>query len=196
MLMYEKHQKNNRDVYLPRVGCVYLCLTRMYSNIIVNTTVVLRKVVYMGTFTPRTDSIEASFQRNQENMWTIFFLFFAPNEETGKLQQEKANINDWKKLLPCKANRLEKEVTCWSMPLLVPMFWNYQWGLQIHLYWKKWALSALVHKENSMKKSSAAETPMRIMKFLRSQKMQMCDQCLNTITTRYHVITFHLCNLR
>jgi len=34
----------------------------MYSITIVNATVVRLSVVYMGTFTPLTDAIEASFQ--------------------------------------------------------------------------------------------------------------------------------------
>lgn len=53
----------NEYAYLPRIWRVYLCLAKMYSSIMVNTTVVLLKVVYIGTLTPRIDSIVASFQR-------------------------------------------------------------------------------------------------------------------------------------
>lgn len=41
---------------------VYLWPVSMYSITIVNATVVRLSVVYMGTFTPLTDAIEASFQ--------------------------------------------------------------------------------------------------------------------------------------
>ena len=44
------------------MGDVYLCPAKIYSITIVNTTVVLLRVVYMGTFTPRTDSKVASFE--------------------------------------------------------------------------------------------------------------------------------------
>ena len=48
--------------YLPTTGEVYFCPARTYSTTIVKTTVVLLRVVYMGTFTPRTDSMVASFE--------------------------------------------------------------------------------------------------------------------------------------
>lgn len=48
--------------YLPMIEYVYFCPARRYSTTIVKTTVVRLRVVYMGTFTPRTDSIVASFQ--------------------------------------------------------------------------------------------------------------------------------------
>ena len=48
-------------IYLPIIGGVCFCLAKKYSMVIVNTTVVRRRVVYIGTLTPRTDSIEASF---------------------------------------------------------------------------------------------------------------------------------------
>lgn len=57
----EKLQKTT--IYLPKIGGVYLCRARMYSTIIVKTTVVRLKVVYMGTLTPRTDSIVTNFQK-------------------------------------------------------------------------------------------------------------------------------------
>lgn len=52
----------HKAVYLPIIGDVYLCPAKIYSTIIVNTTVVRLRVVYIGTFTPRTDSMVASFQ--------------------------------------------------------------------------------------------------------------------------------------
>jgi hypothetical protein len=56
-------QKKNKYpyIYLPIIGGVCFCFARKYSIVIVNTTVVRRRVVYIGTLTPRTDSIEASF---------------------------------------------------------------------------------------------------------------------------------------
>lgn len=41
---------------------VYLWPVSIYSITMVNATVVRLSVVYMGTFTPLTDAIEASFQ--------------------------------------------------------------------------------------------------------------------------------------
>ena len=55
-------QLYKRAIYLPTIEDVYFCPARIYSTTIVNTTVVRLRVVYMGTFTPRTDSIVASFQ--------------------------------------------------------------------------------------------------------------------------------------
>lgn len=63
-----KHITYKWPIYLPTIGDVYLCPANIYSITIVNTTVVLLRVVYMGTFTPRTDSMEASFQ-GQINKW-------------------------------------------------------------------------------------------------------------------------------
>lgn len=48
--------------YLPTIEDVYLCLARKYSITIVKTTVVLLRVVYIGTFTPRTDSMLTNFE--------------------------------------------------------------------------------------------------------------------------------------
>lgn len=72
--------------YLPRIGRVYFCLARTYSTTIVNTTVVLRRVVYMGTFTPRTDSMVTSFQVNRKNVLTIMNTDKPPQNEQTKLQ--------------------------------------------------------------------------------------------------------------
>jgi len=47
-------------IYLKMTECVYLCPTKTNSTSIVNTTVVLLKVVYIGTFTPRTASMVTS----------------------------------------------------------------------------------------------------------------------------------------
>lgn len=58
----EKISSKKKSIYLPTIGIVYLCPARKYSIIIVNATVVRLRVVYMGTFTPRTDSIVTSFQ--------------------------------------------------------------------------------------------------------------------------------------
>lgn len=57
-------------IYLPIIGGVCFCFARKYSMVIVNTTVVRRRVVYIGTLTPRTDSIEASFlqRRASQNL--------------------------------------------------------------------------------------------------------------------------------
>lgn len=52
--------------YLPKTEEVYFWPTMKYSIIIVNTTVVRLRVVYMGTFTPRIDSITASFSRRKD----------------------------------------------------------------------------------------------------------------------------------
>jgi hypothetical protein len=49
-------------IYLKIIEGVYRCPTSIYSTNIVNTTVVLLRVVYIGTFTPRTDSMVTSFQ--------------------------------------------------------------------------------------------------------------------------------------
>lgn len=54
-------KQNKLAIYLPTIGDVYLCPAKTNSIIIVNTTVVLLRVVYIGTFTPRTDSIVTSF---------------------------------------------------------------------------------------------------------------------------------------
>jgi hypothetical protein len=54
-------------IYLPIIGGVCFCFARKYSIVIVNTTVVRRRVVYIGTLTPRTDSIEASFFLKKKN---------------------------------------------------------------------------------------------------------------------------------
>ena len=53
-------------IYLPIMGGVCFCLAKKYSMVMVNTTVVRRRVVYIGTLTPRTDSIEASFLPRME----------------------------------------------------------------------------------------------------------------------------------
>lgn len=63
-----KHITYKWPIYLPTIGDVYLCPANIYSITIVNTTVVLLRVVYMGTFTPRTDSMEDSFQ-GEINKW-------------------------------------------------------------------------------------------------------------------------------
>lgn len=55
-----KHEKT--VIHLPMIDRVYLWPVSMYSITIVNATVVRLSVVYMGTFTPLTDAIEASFQ--------------------------------------------------------------------------------------------------------------------------------------
>lgn len=48
-------------MYLPITEVVYFCPARMYSANMVNTTVVRLRAVYIGTFTPRTEAIVASF---------------------------------------------------------------------------------------------------------------------------------------
>lgn len=48
-------------MYLPIIGGVCFCFAKKYSIVIVKTTVVRLSVVYIGTLTPRTDSIEANF---------------------------------------------------------------------------------------------------------------------------------------
>jgi hypothetical protein len=59
-------RKAANDGYLPKIGGVYFCLERRYSTIMVNTTVVRLNVVYIGTLTPRTDSIVTIFHRWKE----------------------------------------------------------------------------------------------------------------------------------
>jgi hypothetical protein len=56
-------EEKNLEIYLPTIGGVCFCLAKKYSIIIVNTTVVRRRVVYIGMLTPRTDSIDASFTK-------------------------------------------------------------------------------------------------------------------------------------
>lgn len=68
-----KHITYKWPIYLPTIGDVYLCPANIYSITIVNTTVVLLRVVYMGTFTPRTDSMEDSFQ-GEINKWADITL--------------------------------------------------------------------------------------------------------------------------
>lgn len=71
-----KLKKKHRDgcgscrSYLPTTEYVYFCPARRYSTTIVKTTVVRLRVVYMGTFTPRTDSMVASFQEEIWNSYT------------------------------------------------------------------------------------------------------------------------------
>jgi hypothetical protein len=60
-IMRYSEQNKYPYIYLPIIGGVCFCFARKYSIVIVNTTVVRRRVVYIGTLTPRTDSIEASF---------------------------------------------------------------------------------------------------------------------------------------
>lgn len=49
--------------YLPKTGYECFCPVKIYSTTIVKATVVRLRVVYMGTFIPRTDSIVTNFHR-------------------------------------------------------------------------------------------------------------------------------------
>lgn len=75
-------------IYLPTTGGVYFCPARKYSIIIVNATVVRLRVVYMGTFTPRTDSTLTTFQEEEE--W--LHISYNQKADTKKVAPKLFNI--------------------------------------------------------------------------------------------------------
>lgn len=58
-------QRKVQKVYLPTTGSECFCPVNRYSTIIVKATVVRLRVVYMGTFMPRTASIVINFQQKR-----------------------------------------------------------------------------------------------------------------------------------
>ena len=63
---YHLLQQHQRVAYLPTTRKECFCPVKRYSTIIVKATVVLLRVVYMGTFMARTDSIVISFNRREK----------------------------------------------------------------------------------------------------------------------------------
>lgn len=97
-------------IYLTRIDDVYFCPARKYSTNIVNTTVVLLKVVYIGTFTPRIDSMDTNFKT-----WNELYTATITSKSNGPVTDQ----NNF--YLPCKVNRKEQEVGCESTSLQVPI---------------------------------------------------------------------------
>lgn len=87
--------------YLPTTGYECFCLVKIYSTIIVKATVVRLRVVYMGTFIPRTDAIVTSFHHKNYK--------YPSSEGNSYIMSSKKCERLSILYLPYKANRILQE---------------------------------------------------------------------------------------